>query len=143
MFIKTDYMYTHKTTIRVRYADTDKMQFVYNGKYLEYFEVGRTEMLREAGLPYKVIEDKGYQLPVLSSFIEYKSPGRYDDLLEIEAVLKELPVLKIHIDYIVRRSETGEILAEGYTEHAFIREETKRATRPPEFYLEALRKYFN
>ena len=136
-------MYTSKTNIRVRYADTDKMQFVYNGKYLEYFEVGRTEMLREIGLPYKDIEEKGYQLPVLATYIEYKRHGKYDDLLEIEAILKELPVVKIHIDYVIRRCETAEVLAEGYTEHAFIREETKRATRPPGFYLDALRKYFD
>ncbi|MCU7496374.1 MAG: acyl-CoA thioesterase [Ignavibacteria bacterium] len=131
-------MLLHKTYIRVRYADTDKMQFVYNGKYLEYFEVGRTELLRAIGLPYSSIEALGFQLPVLESFIRYKSPGRYDDLLEVEAAVKEMPRPKIHIDYVVRRSQTGEVLAEGYTEHVFMKEDTKKAVRPPQFYIDAL-----
>jgi len=60
-------MLEHKTEIRVRYADTDQMQFVYNGKYLEYFEVGRTEMMRENNLPYKIIEQNGYRMPVFAA----------------------------------------------------------------------------
>ena len=60
-------MLTHTTTIRVRYADTDKMKFVYNGKYLEYFEVGRTEILRQVGLPYSKLESAGYQLPLIEA----------------------------------------------------------------------------
>lgn len=131
-------MLSNKTYIRVRYADTDKMQFVYNGKYLEYFEVGRTELLRAIGLSYSSIESLGFQLPVLESFIRYKNPGRYDDLLEVEASVKEMPKPKIHIDYVVRRSETGEVLAEGYTEHIFMKEDTKKAVRPPQFYIDAL-----
>lgn len=131
-------MLSNKTYIRVRYADTDKMQFVYNGKYLEYFEVGRTELLRAIGLPYSSIESLGFQLPVLEAFIRYKNPGRYDDLLEVEASVKEMPRPKIHIDYVVRRSQTGEVLAEGYTEHIFMKEDTKKAVRPPQFYIDAL-----
>lgn len=133
-------MLIHKTLIRVRYADTDKMQFVYNGKYLEYFEVGRTELLRSIGLPYKCVEEKGYQLPVLEAHVVYKNHGRYDDLLEIETTVRELPRIKLHIDYIIRRKETDEVVAEGYTEHVFINEKTKKATRPPQFYLDALGK---
>ena len=60
-------MLTNTTEIRVRYADTDKMQFVYNGKYLEYFEVGRTELLRAAGLAYSEVEKNGYQLPLIEA----------------------------------------------------------------------------
>lgn len=77
-------MLINKTEIRVRYADTDQMHFVYNGKYLEYFEVGRTEMLREIGLAYSVIENKGYQLPVLETFVKFISPAFYDDILTVE-----------------------------------------------------------
>ena len=67
-------MLIHKTKIRVRYADTDQMQFAYNGKYFEYFEVGRTEMMREQNLPYKFIEENGYFMPVLTTHIDYKNP---------------------------------------------------------------------
>ena len=84
-------MLINRTEIRVRYADTDQMQFAYNGKYLEYFEVGRTEMLREIGLPYNVLEKKGYQLPVLEAHIKYHRPAFYDDIIIIKSVLKEFP----------------------------------------------------
>ncbi len=135
-------MLSHKTLIRVRYADTDKMQFVYNGKYLEYFEVGRTELLRDTGVPYSEIEKQGYQLPLIEAGIKYKNPAKYDDLLEVEASLKELYSPKVHIEYVVRRSGTGEIIAEGFTTHIFMKVDTKKAVRPPKVYIDALKQYF-
>ena len=135
-------MIINKTEIRVRYADTDQMHFVYNGKYLEYFEVGRTEMLREIGLAYSVIENKGYQLPVLESFIKYASPAFYDDILIIESFMKEYPSLKIHIDYRIYRKENNKLVAEGYTGHAFIKESTKKPSRPPSFFAEIVEPFY-
>ena len=127
-------MLINRTEIRVRYADTDQMQFVYNGKYLEYFEAGRTEMLREIGLPYNVLEKKGYQLPVLEAHIKYHRPAFYDDIIIIKSVLKEFPSLKIHIDYELIRKETNEVIAEGYTIHIFMNQKTKKLVRPPDFF---------
>lgn len=135
-------MLSNKTDIRVRYADTDKMQFVYNGKYLEYFEVGRTELLRNAGLAYSEVEKAGYQLPLIETGIQYKKPAVYDDILEIEAIVSELFTAKVHIDYVVRRKNSGEVIATGFTDHLFIREDTKKPTRPPQIYIDALKKYF-
>jgi acyl-CoA thioester hydrolase len=135
-------MISNKTLIRVRYADTDKMAFVYNGKYLEYFEVGRTELLRSIGLPYKTLEDNGYQLPLLEAKLKYINAAVYDDLLEIEAVNKVLYSAKVTIEYFIRRYETGELLCTGYTEHIFINKETKKAIKPPKIYLDKLAPYF-
>ena len=135
-------MLTHVTEIRVRYADTDKMQFVYNGKYLEYFEVGRTELLRATGLAYSEVEKSGYQLPLLEAGLKYFKPAIYDDLLEIHAAVKELHSPKVHIEYVVKRKETGEKIAEGFTTHIFIKIDTKKAVRPPKVYIDALKKYF-
>jgi len=135
-------MVKNVTEIRVRYADTDKMQFVYNGKYLEYFEVGRTELLRNTGLPYAELENAGYQLPLIEANVKYKSPGRYDDVLLIEAVVDTLKSAKVRIDYKVTRKGTGELIALGYTEHMFINSETKRPVKPPQLYIEALSPYF-
>ncbi|GJQ63395.1 MAG: thioesterase [Melioribacteraceae bacterium] len=135
-------MVKHVTEIRVRYADTDKMQFVYNGKYLEYFEVGRTELLRGTGLPYAELEAAGYQLPLIEAKVRYRSPGRYDDLLQIEAVVDTLRSAKVRIDYRVIRKETEEVIATGYTEHMFINSETKRPVKPPQMYVDALAPYF-
>lgn len=135
-------MLEHTTNIRVRYADTDQMHFVYNGKYLEYFEVGRTEMLRNYGLAYNVVEGKGFQLPLLEAYVKYISPAFYDDVLTVKAFVKELPLLKIHIDYSITRNGTDEIVTQGFTKHVFINKETKKAVRLPEFFLDSIKKYY-
>lgn len=135
-------MFSNKTSIRVRYADTDKMQFVYNGKYFEYFEVGRTELLRSAGMAYSAIESEGYQLPLIEAGIKFIQPAYYDDIVEIEAFITDINTPKVHIQYIVRRQKTDEILAEGFTTHVFINVETKKAVRPPKIYLDVLKPYF-
>lgn len=136
-------MLTHKTTIRVRYADTDKMQFVYNGKYLEYFEVGRTELLRSSGLSYSEVEQSGYQLPLIETGIKYKNAATYDEVLEIEATVRELYSPKVHIEYVIRKEGTDIVVCEGFTTHIFMKLETKKAVRPPKVYVDALAPYFS
>ncbi len=135
-------MLEFETRIRVRYADTDQMRFVYNGKYLEYFEVGRTEMLREYGLPYLTIEDKGFQLPLLEAFVKFIAPAYYDDILFVKAFVKEMPVFKIHIDYVITKNNDKEKIVEGFTKHVFINKNTKKAVRLPEFFIENIRKSY-
>lgn len=136
-------MLTNTTEIRVRYADTDKMQFVYNGKYLEYFEVGRTELLRSVGLAYAEIEKNGYQLPLIEAGLKYFNPAVYDDLLKIKATVKKLHTPKVHIEYSIIRKGSEKLIAEGFTTHVFIRIETKKAVRPPKIYVDALLPYFS
>lgn len=131
------------TEIRVRYADTDQMQFVYNGKYPEYFEVGRTEMMRSIGLPYRTLEIHGFMLPVLEVSVKYKNPAHYDDLLFIHAFVPEIPTLKVHIEYTVHRTEDKILVAEGFTEHVFMKKENKRAVRPPKFFINAIKPFYN
>ena len=135
-------MLSHTSKIRVRYADTDKMQFVYNGKYLEYFEVGRTELLRNVGLPYSNIEKEGYQLPLMEAGLKYKNPAHYDDVLLIEAKLEELYSAKVHIEYSITKESDKSLIATGFTTHMFIRTDNKKPTRPPIIYIEVLSKYF-
>lgn len=131
-----------QTEIRVRYADTDQMHFVYNGKYLEYFEVGRTEMLREIGLPYHKIEEEGYQLPVLEAHVKYNLPAYYDEVLIIKSILKDYPLLKIHIGYEILRKDKNDLIAQGFTVHAFINKQNKKVTKLPDFFIGAIKKFF-
>ena len=135
-------MLLHKTEIRVRYADTDQMHIVYNGKYFEYFEVGRTEMLRENGLPYSLIESNGYLLPVLETGARYLSPALYDDLLIVESSVNEKPEFRIHINYRIFRKSDNLAIAEGFTEHVFINKETRKPIRPPDFFIYAMKPFF-
>jgi acyl-CoA thioester hydrolase len=136
-------MFSNTTKIRVRYADTDKMQFVYNGKYLEYFEVGRTELLRETGLVYSRLEKEGYQLPLIEAGLKYKNPAFYDDVLLVEAKINELYSAKVHIEYTITRESDEKLISTGFTTHMFIKTENKKPTRPPQIYIESLSKYFS
>ena len=135
-------MLIHKTNVRVRYADTDQMKYVYNGKYFEYFEVGRTEMMRENGLPYSMIEKSGFQMPVREAMLKFKNPAFYDELLEVETRVETLPELKVHIDHTIRSLDRDVIIVEGYIVLVFINMETRKPVRPPEFFYNAIKPFF-
>jgi len=118
-----------KVSYRVPYADTDQMGVVYYGNYLTYFERARNQLLRDLGLPYQEIERRGFGLPVLSAHVDYKSPARYDDLLEIRGWVTHRRAVRVQIDCAVFRDE--QLLAEGHTVHALVDLETLRPTRFP------------
>lgn len=127
----------HTTMVRVRYADTDKMGVVYNGNYLMYFEIGRTELLRSIGLPYVDLEREGYLLPVREAHVEYKAPARYDDLLSIEtSYTHDATSAVITLSYRIVREDTE--IAVGYTRHGFVHAQTWRPTRPPQSFVHAV-----
>jgi len=127
--------------MRVRYADTDKMGIVYYGKYFEYFEVARTELLRACGLPYRTIEAAGYGLPVSEASARYYRGAKYDDELFITARIPSVAGPRLDIEYEVRINGEEEIIAEGKTTLVFVSNETGKATRPPQIYKEALERY--
>jgi acyl-CoA thioester hydrolase len=133
-------MIRNVTEIRVRYADTDQMKQVYYGKFFEYFEQGRSDLLRNIGLPYPRVEEMGLYLPVIEAHAEYKKPVRYDDLIQIVTFLRERPVARVRLDYEVRREGDPEPIATGYTIHGFINGETGRPTRAPAQFVETLEK---
>jgi acyl-CoA thioester hydrolase len=117
-----------RTQVTVRYAETDMMGVVYHGNYLPWFEVGRTTLLKELGLAYRQLEEEGFRLPVLEVAARYLRPAVYDDTITIVTRLHERPLLRIRLEYEVRRGE--ELLATGHTVHAFIDREG-RPVRPP------------
>jgi acyl-CoA thioester hydrolase len=105
-----------RTTVRVRYAETDCMGVVYYANYFVWFEIGRTDWLRETGHSYRAMEDQGVQLPVIEAHCEYRRAAKYDDELEIRTRAALLTRVRIRFDYeIVRGDET---LVTGYTIHA-------------------------
>lgn len=132
-------MLSYKTEIRVRFPDTDKMQFVYHARYIEYFETGRTEMLRAFGLPYSLIEEMGYEMPVLEVHVNFKNPAFYDELLVVETILKDYKSPRVHLEYIITKKESGILVADGFTDLAFIKKITKKAARPPAFYIDGIK----
>ncbi len=133
-------MIENTTRLRVRYADTDQMGFAYYANYLVWFEVGRTEMLRAIGLPYAEIEKEEIALPVLEAHCTYRKSARYDQMLRVVSRLKEMPRVSLRIDYEIF-DDAEQLLAEGYTTHAFINQEG-RPVRPPQMFMAKVREFF-
>lgn len=127
----------NKISFRVRYSETDQMGVVYHGNYAQYMEMGRVEWLRQMGISYKSMEEKGTMLPVISLSIDYKKSAVYDDLITVETRLKRTPSVKIEFDYTIT-NEKGEILALGNTVLAFVNSTTKRPIKCPKFLLDKL-----
>jgi acyl-CoA thioester hydrolase len=117
------YQIENQTTVRVTYRDTDQMGHVYYANHLVWFEIGRTELVRQMGISYHDMEEAlGVFLPVVSVQIAYRAPARYDDLIEIQTRVAKLSHVGIEFRYrIVRREARDEVLiAEGSSRHAFL-----------------------
>ncbi|MFT3780930.1 MAG: thioesterase family protein [Nibricoccus sp.] len=128
-------MLQSKTQINVRYAETDMMGVVYHGSYLPWFEIGRTNLLKEYGVPYRKLEADGYFLPVVEVQARYHRPAVYDDTVTVITTLREKPGIRIELEYEIRRDDT--LLVTGKTVHAFI-DRQGRPTRPPASFSERM-----
>lgn len=106
--------------VRVRYAETDQMGVVYHSNYLIWFEIGRTDWLRETGVTYRDMEAGGIQLPVIEAHCEYRQGARYDDEIEIRTQAKKLSPVRVQFEYEAIRRADGVLLATGRTVHATI-----------------------
>ena len=125
---------------RVPYADTDQMGVVYYGNYFTLFERARNELMRATGMSYKECEAQGLALPVVHAECDYKSPAKYDDLLEVDAWVDELKGVRCKIACEVRRKGEKQVLVKGFTVHVFVDVKTLRPIPPPKF---AMAKLFN
>ena len=134
-------MYISETTVRVRYAETDKMGYVYYGNYAQYYEVGRVEALRSIGSSYKEMEDNGIMLPVYLCDIRYIKPAVYDDLLVIKTTIKEIPTAKIAFDYEIY-NQKNELINTGTTTLVFINMSTNKPCAAPISFIEKIKKFF-
>jgi acyl-CoA thioester hydrolase len=131
----------HKTFIRVKYADTDQMGHVYNGRYFEYFEVGRTELMRYNGLPYTVFEERDYLLPLVETGARFISPAFYDDVLDVVASVMVEKKPLVRFEYNILRGDTT--IAKGYTVHSFMKRDSRRPVKPPQFFYDAVEEFLD
>ena len=134
-------MYISETSVRVRYAETDQMGYVYYGNYATYYEIARVESLRQLGLTYKEIEAMGVMMPVLENHSRFIAPARYDDLLRIVTTLREKPGVKIKFEYDIYNGENA-LIHKGETVLVFINKETNRPCRQPPAMERALQRFF-
>lgn len=130
------YSYNHK--LRSRYGETDKMGYVYYGRYLEYFEVARTEMIRSLGMPYSALEEKGIMLPVIHTQVDYKAPIYYDELMTVKVHLFSIPTVKLETYYEIYTDRSEYPHALGKVTLCFMKEENRKPCRAPEHFLDSL-----
>ncbi len=134
-------MYKASTQVRVRYAETDQMAYVYYGNYATYYEIARVETLRKLGFSYKSLEEQGVMMPVKDLHSEFHKPATYDELLDIEVTINSLPSVRMLFEYRIQ-NESGELVNSGSTTLVFIDMERNRPTRAPEAVLKVLRPFF-
>jgi len=130
-------MYLHEEKIRVCYADTDQMGYVYYGNYARYYEIGRVEALRSLGFSYKELEQSGVVLPVYEHTSRYHQPAKYDDLLTIRVFIKALPTVRMIFEYEIYNEE-GVLLNTGATTLVFIEKTTNKICRAPRYLTDQL-----
>ncbi len=134
-------MIKNEISFRVRYAETDRMGFVYYGNYAAYLEMGRVELLRSVGMSYRALEDQGVLLPVRDFSIQYRQAALYDDLLTLETSMTELPETRIHFTYVLR-NDVGLLLTTANTTLIFVDQNTSRPIRCPKALYSLLAPFF-
>ena len=123
----------HNTArVRVRYAETDKMQVAYYANYFVWFEVGRCELLRSLGSSYHELEARGLMLPVIEAHCEYRRPARYDDDLTILTSGRLMSPARVCFDYEVQRPDDQVVTAIGRTVHAAVNRDGRPTRLPAE-----------
>lgn len=127
--------------IRVRYADTDQMGYVYYGNYARYYEIGRVEALRSLDFHYKAMEEEGVMMPVYENRSRFLRPARYDDLLTIHVSIRNLPTARVVFDYKILNQDNV-LLNIGETTLVFQRRDTGRLCTAPPALLEKLRPHY-
>lgn len=126
-----------KHSLRVRYAETDPMKYVYYGNYATYFELGRVELFRSIGISYDEIEKQGIWLPVSDYKIKYLKPALYDQKLEIHTFMKKIPGVRIEFEYEIYNEE-GIKITEASTTLFFLNSETQKIIKCPDFLMKLI-----
>jgi len=134
-------MYHFEHKIRVRYAETDQMGYVYYGNYATYFEVARAESIRSLGLSYREIEEEGVIMPVLENYSKYLRPARYDDELTIKLSIPKLPKTRIRYEYEVFKGD--KLIHKGFTVLVFVDKTTGKPCEMPDILGGIINPFFN
>jgi acyl-CoA thioester hydrolase len=134
-------MFSYDSKIRVRYSETDKMGYAYNGNYISYYEVARVEALRSIGFSYAELEDQGILLPILENWSKFIAPAYYDEVLTIRVFVKKLPDVKFYFEYEFFNPKE-KLIHLGKTTLVFVDKKTRKPTRPPEDLINKLKSFF-
>lgn len=135
-------MYQNESQVRVRYAETDQMRYLYYGNYAQYYEIGRVELMRSLGLSYRDMEENyKVMMPVVSMHQRFIRPAFYDDLLTIRTTVNELPQTFITFNSEIF-NEKGKLVNAGSVRLCFVDMNTGKTTPAPAFLLERISPFF-
>lgn len=136
-------MFVFDSKIRVRYIETDQMGVVHHANYVQYYEVARTECFEAcSGMSYAQMEAEGVMLPILEIKSKYIKPAYYNQLLTIRSIVKELPNVRLLVEYEIY-NEQEELINIGSTTLVFVKKDTRRPCQPPENFMKNVRPYFS
>jgi acyl-CoA thioester hydrolase len=135
-------MFSFNCNYRVRYADIDQMGYMYYGNYARLYEIGRVEALRSLGLRYRELEEMGVMMPVYENKSRYIQPAKYDELITIKVIVKELPKARIIFNYEIY-DESNILLNTGETTLVFVKMDNNRLVICPNEITERLKPFFN
>ena len=130
-------MISFDTEIRVWYVDTDQMGIVHHSNYIKYYEEARSAFMRHLGVSYADMEAQGVLMPILKVESNYKRPARYDDVLTVRIIIKDIPMARFTAEYEIFNSQ-GELLNTGVTVLGFLNKSTMRPCRAPQWFIELL-----
>lgn len=136
-------MYSATTHIRVRYGETDQMGYLYYGNYALYYEVGRAEAIRQLGLTYRELEDSGIAMPVIELKSQYFRPARYDNLITVRTIIKELNAGSRIDFYSELYNEENQLLNKGVTSLVFYDPVAQKKIPMPGLLFDKLSPFFN
>lgn len=134
-------MITTKIKFRVRYNEVDRMGYVHHGNYAAYFEMGRTELMRENGIAYKDLEDDGIILPLSEYYVKFYEPALYDEELTLETSLWAIQGVRIIFEYKLFKNNDI-LVAEGRTPLVFVNSTTRKPMRPPGTIIDKITAHF-
>ena len=135
-------MFTYETKVRVRYAETDQMGVVHHGNYAQYYEIARTECFEAcSGMSYESMEAEGVMLPILEMTSKFLKPAFYNQVLTVKSIVKDLPTVRLKVDYEVY-NESNDLINIASTTLVFVDKVKRRPCHPPESFMEHVRQYF-
>jgi acyl-CoA thioester hydrolase len=135
-------MFVYESKVKVRYVETDQMGIVHHSNYAQYYELARTECFEAcSGMTYASMEADGIMLPILELQSRYLKPAYYNEVLTIKSIVKELPSVRLNIDYEIY-NEANELINTGKTTLVFVNKANRRPCAPPENFMKNVRQYF-
>jgi acyl-CoA thioester hydrolase len=135
-----EFSFKNTTKLRVRYAETDQMGYVYYGNYAQYFEVGRVEAMRSVGMSYRELEEQGIMLPVSEFSTNYFAPAKYDDELTITTSIVAVKGARLQFDYEIHNNHDT-LIVKASTTLVFVAKNTMRPIKAPDLFLKLLENY--